>query len=200
MKKGISDRFGGCVLLMCQAVNMVEVMIGMKMASCAVLVVVGCTSCVRSGICYASSSAEIAPLAISGNCDEIIMNDVSEATMRFTNDDPSVSVHVDIDYNPAVRRVEADGRGRVSTSRIDEVVRTNTNCLGIASSARLLDFTIGERGDGQPNFCNFYPGSGSLVRLAAEPAVVVDAIGAFSDWSSVDTALPRSVDPGSTAR
>ena len=115
--------------------------------------------------------------------------------MRFINDDPSVSVDVDVDYNPAVRRVEADGRGRVDTSRIDEVVRTNTNCLGSASSARLLDFTIGARGDGQPNFCNFYPGSGSLVRLAAEPGVVVDAIGAFSDWSSVDIEVDESAQP-----
>ncbi len=171
-------------------------MVDMKMVACVVLVVVVCTSCVRSGICYASSSAEIAPLAASGNCDAIIMRDVNEATMRFSNDDPSVSVYVDIDYSPAVRRVEADGRGYVSTSGIEEVVRTNTNCLGSASSARLLDFTVGDGADDKPNFCNFSPEPGSFVHLAAEDGVIVDFMVASSrDWSTVTLEIEEAARP-----
>lgn len=161
-------------------------MVDFKLMAAGVLAVVVSSSCASSRICYPTSSAEIESLIAAGECKDLLMRDVSEATMRFTNDDPTVSIYIDIDYNPAVRRVEADGRGKLISSRIDEVVRTNTNCSGIASRARLLDFTIGDRGDGQPNFCNLDPEPGSMVRLAAEEGVVVAGIGAFADdWSSV---------------
>ena len=98
-------------------------------------IVVGAGACEATRICYAYSSEEVEQAVTSGKCGDVYVYDVTEEIVRFTNNEPLVYVFIDSANNPAVRRVEADGLGNVSTSGIDEVKRTNTSCAGAAASA-----------------------------------------------------------------
>ena len=161
-----------------------------------VTTLVSATACEATKICYAHSSVEVQEAVTSGECGDVYVYDVTEEVMRFVNDEPLVFVFINIDDNPGLRRVEADGLGDVNTSRIDEVVRTNTSCSGSASGARLLDITIGDDGNGGPGFCNFSADPGATVRLAVEPGVTVGSIVASSNaWSDVTLEVDETAWP-----
>jgi len=171
-------------------------MVGLKSTVVLLCLCVALFACDEKKICYAQSSAEIEEKIESGTCGNVYVSDVDEEVMKFVNDEPLVFVFINIDDNPGVRGVEADGRGDVSTNRIDEVVRTNTSCSGNASGARLLDITIGDDGNGGPGFCNFSADPGATVRLAAESGVTVGSIVASSNaWSDVALEVDESAWP-----
>ena len=155
--------------------------------------------CGANQICYAHSAAEIEERIDSGECEAVYVYDVVEETLQFRNADPAVTVFINDVDNPAVHRIEADGLGRVTTSLIDEVVRTNTDCRGGMSGAKLLEMTIGPNRDGGPGTCALFADAGISVRLAAEDGVIVDFIYASSnDWSTVTLDVNESAQPTGT--
>ncbi len=163
-----------------------------------VLVLSILAGCEGTEICYAHSAGEIEERIDSRDCEAVFVYDVSERTLRFKNNNPAVSVFINDIDNPAVRRVEADGLGIVNTSLIEEVVRTNTSCRGSTARARLLDFTIGDDGEGGLGSCVFHPDADSIVRLVAEPGVTVGSIIAQTTWSDVELEVDETAFPTET--